>query len=246
VRKHFSSRSLALPLLTLLAALVCSGCGHRRYARPYVPPPPAIQPAATTVSASPALPPTTSTHGRALYSEVGWASWYGPSYNHRRAANGEIYDQNGLTAAHRTLPLNSLVRVTNLSTGQSVNVRITDRGPFVTDRIIDLSMGAAKKIGVYIHGTAKVRLDLLESPLPLDTGGRWAVQMGAFDTMHVAAKVQDGLIRRYENTRVLKFEGPRRDWWVRVLVPNGNKTEAQEIARDTRVPEGAVFLVRLD
>ncbi len=86
-----------------------------------------------------------------------------------------------MTAAHNTLPLNSIVRVVNLKSNQSTVVRITDRGPFVGDRIIDLSAAAAKAVNVYLPGTAKVRLEVLESPRPIETGGRWCVQIGAFD-----------------------------------------------------------------
>jgi rare lipoprotein A len=95
-----------------------------------------------------------------IYSEEGLASWYGPPYHKRRGANGKIYDQNALTAAHRTLPLNSLIKVTNLATGQSVIIRVTDRGPFVPDRILDLSMASAKAIGVWRSGVARVRIDV--------------------------------------------------------------------------------------
>ena len=108
------------------------------------------------------------------------ASWYGPPYDKRRGANGEIYDQNALTAAHRTLPMNSLIKVTNLATGQSAIVRVTDRGPFVPNRTLDLSLASAKAIGVWRPGVARVRVDVYAAPSPLDRGGRWCVQIGAF------------------------------------------------------------------
>jgi len=114
-----------------------------------------------------------------VYVETGMASWYGPPYHNRRASNGEVFDMNALTAAHRTLPLGSIVRVTNLQTEHSVVVRINDRGPFVTGRVIDLSLAAAKAIDVWRPGTAKVKLLVLESPAPIDRGGRWCVQIGA-------------------------------------------------------------------
>ncbi len=93
--------------------------------------------------------------------EDGWASWYGPGFHGNLTANGEIYDQNALTAAHRTLPFGTRVRVTNLNTGLSVVVRINDRGPFVGGRIIDLSAAAATSIGMYYSGTAPVQVDVL-------------------------------------------------------------------------------------
>ena len=92
------------------------------------------------------------------------ASWYGPPYTNRKAADGSIYDQNAMTAAHRTLPMGSIVRVTNLNNSLSVMVRITDRGPFVHGRIIDLSLAAAKATGVYRAGVAKVRVEAYAGP----------------------------------------------------------------------------------
>lgn len=196
--------------------------------------------------AEPAAEEPSSHAKKPIYVEVGWASWYGPSYNHRRAANGEIYDQDQLTAAHRTIPLNSIARVTNMATGDSVTVRITDRGPFVPDRIIDLSKAAAKRVSVYQHGTAKVKIEVLESPASIASGGRWAVQMGAFDDEDTAMQLKERLMRRYRSAKVLEFSGPRHDWWVRVRVPNDDKREAQEVARDTYTAQGGVYLVRLD
>ncbi|WP_009634121.1 septal ring lytic transglycosylase RlpA family protein [Synechocystis sp. PCC 7509] len=91
----------------------------------------------------------------------GMASWYGPGFNGRRSANGERYNQNGLTAAHRSLPFGTKVRVTNVRTGRSVVVRITDRGPHVRGRIIDLSAAAARIVGVMQSGVAPVRLEIM-------------------------------------------------------------------------------------
>ncbi len=88
----------------------------------------------------------------------GWASWYGPGFHGRETANGETFDQDALTAAHRTLPFGSEVKVTNTYTGQSVVVRINDRGPFVKGRIIDLSRGAARAVGLTAYGIAPVEL----------------------------------------------------------------------------------------
>jgi rare lipoprotein A len=109
------------------------------------PPPPPPQPAAN--------PPA--------FSQVGLASWYGPGLNRQPTATGERFDMNALTAAHRTLPLNSLVRVTNLDNGRSVVVRINDRGPFAANRVIDLSAKAARELGMKDNGIARVRLELV-------------------------------------------------------------------------------------
>lgn len=153
---------------------------------------------------------------------------------------------NALTAAHRTLPLGSICRVTNLKTGRSTLVRITDRGPFIPGRILDLSLAAAKAVDVWKVGLATVRVDVLQTPAPLQQGGRWAVQIGAFDDEKHAGELADHLTHRYHTAQVLKFESPTGDWWVRVRVRDDEKNRAQEVERDTHTSQGAVFLVRLD
>jgi rare lipoprotein A len=95
------------------------------------------------------------------YIESGVASWYGPGFHGKSTANGEAYDQHTMTAAHRTLPMPSVVRVTNLSNGSTVIVRVNDRGPFANDRIIDLSRAAAEKLDMVRAGTASVRVEIL-------------------------------------------------------------------------------------
>lgn len=95
------------------------------------------------------------------YSEVGVASWYGPGFDGRPTANGELYDMNDLTAAHRTLPMPSIVRVTNLENGRSIKLRVNDRGPFVGARIIDVSRRAAQLLGFHINGTAQVLVEIV-------------------------------------------------------------------------------------
>ncbi|MGA8309361.1 MAG: septal ring lytic transglycosylase RlpA family protein, partial [Terriglobales bacterium] len=151
-----------------------------------------------------------------------------------------------LTAAHRTLPLGSTVRVINLKTGHSTIVRITDRGPFVEGRIVDLSMAAAKQADVWQAGVAQVRLEVLRTPVPFDHGGRWAVQIGSFEGEAAARSLANRLSRRYKTAKVLSFGSPVGDWWVRVRVLQDDRKRAEEVARDTQTVEGKVFLVRLD
>jgi rare lipoprotein A len=100
--------------------------------------------------------------GAVRWVQEGIASYYADQFHGRRTANGETFDMHALTAAHRALPFNTRVRVTNLDNGRSVVVRINDRGPFVEGRIIDLSLGAAKAVGMIGPGTARVRLQVLE------------------------------------------------------------------------------------
>jgi rare lipoprotein A len=248
-------KSLYLPRVLALAAmasLFLTGCGEKRAARTRIPPPPSIpdHPASSNLpssdSTASAVEPSVPLDAKPLYTQSGLASWYGPDYNKRKGANGEIYDMHQLTAAHLTIPLNSIVRVTNLATGESVLVRITDRGPFVADRIIDLSLEAAKRISVYRPGIARVKLELLQSPANFDNGGRWVVQIGAFNHQDVATEIKDKLERRYHSAQVLQFKGPRHDWWVRVRVLNDDKKRAQELAHENTTPEGGIYLVRID
>jgi len=243
------SASRGTAAIFLLAGLL-SGCGAHKQARVNVPPPPAI-PQTTTAPAPPE--PTQEVEkisvpadAKPIFTQTGLASWYGAPYNNRRGSNGEVYDMNAMTAAHRTLPLGSVARITNIKTGHSVVVRITDRGPFVEGRIVDLSFAAAKALDVYGPGTATVRLDVLQSPTPLDAGGRWAVQIGPFANEHGAGELADHLQRRYRTANVLKFASPTRAWWVRVRVLHDDRQRAESLTRETATAEGAVFLVRLD
>jgi rare lipoprotein A len=254
----------------LLPALVLglAGCRHKNTTASYQPPPPltstarsataarpthpnaSTRPApsvaqATTASApQPALP-----HGKPVSSEVGLASWYGPPYANRKAADGSVYDQNAMTAAHRTLPMGSIVRVTNLANDQSVVVRITDRGPFVGDRIIDLSLAAAKETGVYRAGVARVRVEAYAPPdrPGVDPAGKWCVQIGAFPDEADAIKLKNNLMRRYSTAKVIEFAGPT-GHWVRINPQNADKTTASKIAENIHVPTpGALpYIVRLN
>ncbi len=248
----------AAVVVLALSFLILTGCGGHKSATVPVPPPPPI--ATSQIPAPPELPsakagppteqaPETITvppDAKPISIETGLASWYGAPYHNRRGSNGEIYDMNAMTAAHRTLPLGSIVRVTNVKTGNSALVRITDRGPFIPGRILDLSLAAAKKIDVWLPGVAQVRVEVLQTPAPLATGGRWAVQIGAFDDENAATQVADSLTRRYHTCKVLRFSSPVGDWWVRVRVLDDNRQRAEEVARDNQTPQGAVFLVRLD
>lgn len=112
-----------------------------------------------TQEASP--PPTRPTPTPSTIIETGLASWYGAKHQGKRTASGEIFDQKKFTAAHRTLPWGSIVKVTNLDNGKSVEVRINDRGPFTNGRVIDLSRAAARALGMVESGVSPARLELL-------------------------------------------------------------------------------------
>jgi len=127
------------------------------------------------------------------YAETGIASWYGPNFHGKKTANGEIYNQNDLTAAHRTLPLPSAVRVTNLENGRSIVLRINDRGPFAHGRIIDVSRRGAQLLGFERNGTAKVQVDILpdesrQLKVAAINGGEQQLQIAASPREAVVSK----------------------------------------------------------
>ncbi len=187
--------------------------------------------------------------GMPVETEIGMASWYGPQYNQHNAADGSIYDQNAMTAAHLTLPLGTMVRVTNLATGQSAVVRITDRGPFVHGRILDLSLGAAKAIGLYRMGVGKVKIEAFAPPqrAGIEPAGRWCVQIGAFATEAEAQKLQRDLSRRYATAKVIEFAGPT-GHWVRINPANPDKAHAAEVANyiHPHDPQVEPYLTRIN
>jgi peptidoglycan lytic transglycosylase len=236
----------ALLFAALLSlALASLGCGGKKQTARDVPPAPALPPAEDHAPLASVPGIHVDPNAQVLWSQVGYASWYGPNYNKKKAANGDIYDQDEMTAAHNTLPLNSIVRVVNLKNNQATVVRITDRGPFVADRIIDLSVAAAKAVNVYLPGTAKVRLEVLEAPRPIETGGRWCVQIGAFQSQSDALELKDRLLHRYSGAQVLQFKGPT-GYWVRIRVAQDDKEKTREVYEYTQAKEGGVFMVRLD
>ena len=242
---------MKLPFLLVGLVFLLAGCGHKPVSVA-VPPAPSVEqkPSAESGEAKPPEPSVETNEiapdTKPLLVETGVASWYGAPYHNRRGSNGEIYDMHAMTAAHRTLPLGSMVRVTNPEDGTFAIVRITDRGPFIEGRIIDLSQAAAKKIGLVQKGTAKVRLEVLKTPQPIEVGGRWAVQIGGFGNEDTARNLADHLSRRYHTAKVLTFNSPAGDWWVRVRVKQDQRSRAEEVMRAEKTSEGGIFLVRLD
>jgi rare lipoprotein A len=256
-------------LFSAALSLLIAGC-HKKQAAAYQPPPPPASskspsvpsdtakptnpapapsntaPGTTQATAPPAAQPAIPSNAKPILSEVGLASWYGPPYTNRKAADGSVFDQNAMTAAHRTLPMGSLVRVTNLVTNQTAVVRITDRGPFVAGRILDLSLGAAKATGLYRLGVAKVRIEAYNpTDRPVDPVGRWCVQIGAFTDPADAVSLKNDLIRRYSTAKVIEFPGPT-GHWVRINAQNPDEATATRIANSIHLPDAEPFLVRLN
>jgi rare lipoprotein A len=265
---HPARHSTTQPKLAVLAGLIClvlaSGCAHHQPVQPtaqQTAPPPTAPPSQAAQPAQPPRIPVTpvppagvtdadldfvNTH-KPIMSEVGLATWYTAPYKGRKAANGQVFSDLALTAAHRTLPMGSLITVTNLRTGQSAAMRITDRGPFVDGRIVDLTIAAAKATGIYRTGAAEVRLDVYQTPKPIAIGGRWCVQIGAFKSERKAEQLKSELIRKYPNSNVIEFPG-QDSYWVRIRPEGDNREWAEYIARHLRPSESeaGAFLTRLD
>jgi rare lipoprotein A len=180
-----------------------------------------------------------------ILSQVGEATWYTAPYKGRKAANGQVFQDEALTAAHRTLPMGSLIVVTNLKTRQASAMRISDRGPFVPNKIIDLTIASAKSIGIYRSGTERVRVDVYETPKPIETGGRWCVQIGAFTSEHKAQNLKEELLREYPDARVIEFAGEN-SYWVRIRPAGDDRDAAESIAGRLHPDEGDAYLTRLD
>jgi rare lipoprotein A len=187
-------------IVLVVAAVALAGCGHKRRAR------------VTPVPRAPHNPVVVHPGD----TEEGVASWYGHPYHGRAAANGEIYDMEKMTAAHRTLPFNTWVKVYDLDNKRTTEVRITDRGPFVGGRIIDLSHAAARELEMIGPGVARVRVEVISAP-PNAVPGLFAVQVGAFRDRANAERLRSQMEARYGSARLLqRAENPAvwRCWWV--------------------------------
>jgi rare lipoprotein A len=251
--KNSASSTFRLGIAALAATFLIAGCGHHQVAsrtpQNNPPPQPSGAPAPTPGNPNPSGPPPAIEHQPPVagqYVEEGVASWYGVPFNGRRTSNGEVYDMHTMTAAHRTLPFNTVVRVTNLSNGKQTQVRINDRGPFVANRIIDLSMAASEAINMIGTGTAQVRLEIVSATESLTTGA-FAVQIGAFLQPENADKLKAQLEQTHPPVSVVKFDSPKGMFYrVRVgRVPT--EEEAQDLATKLHNEQGyTTFVVRLD
>jgi len=247
--------------------MLLAGCHHKQQSV-RIPPPPAAAPvpagapvpppasASTQPSSVPSRPASaaTATQPPAVaprialgYAETGLASWYGHPYHGRPAANGEIYDMERMTAAHRTLPFTTWVRVFDLDTSKTVDLRITDRGPFVDGRIIDISHAAAREIDMIGPGTARVRIEVIRLP-EVGEGMGFAVQVGVFRNRRNAERVRSRMETRYGSARLLLRPGNPEVW--RVLV-GAESTESQASSLADRIRRESdektdPFVVRLD
>lgn len=182
-------KRLACLILAVGAVLFIVSCaGKTIHEEPVVP--------ALPAPVSPQVPDT-------VYRETGVASWYGRDFQGRTTASGELFDQNGISAAHRTLPLGTVLSVTNLDNFKSIKVRINDRGPFMKGRVLELSFGAAKELGFASQGTARVKLESLEA---VRDPAVFTVQAAAFTEEENARTLKARLQRKYETVYIVPHE----------------------------------------
>jgi rare lipoprotein A len=262
VTNHCASNSkprrIFLGLSVLCVAAALAGCGARK-------PVAASQPAATQPSSTPEGTTTTATNSTVTplppskkrskdgaipvapgYTEEGEASWYGAPFHGRQASNGEIYDMNKLTAAHRTLPFETMVRVTNQRNGKSAIVRITDRGPFVNNRIIDLSYAAARQIESIGPGVVPVRVEVLSTGSDPEAGF-FTIQVGSFREQANAERLRARLAPSYSPIFIKRYgEGDKAFYRVHVGKVSGEEA-AEKFGEELRMREGVVpMVIRLD
>lgn len=233
----------------MLAVAACiffaPACGrkNKRIANVPASPQPSIPSSPSTTTARRQQPkPATVPIG---YVEEGAASWYGIPYHGRHAADGEIYDMETLVAAHRVLPFNTWLKVTNLSNRKSVNVRIIDRGPFVDGRIIDLSKAAARQIDLIGPGVGSVRLEVIAAPADIPADDFYAVQVGAFTVRENAERARASYEERYGAAKVTVKQG-RITMWLVLVGKEPSIEAAQKLAASLSVENKDVFVVRLD
>ncbi len=169
---------------------------------------------------------------------TGIASWYGPGFDGRRTASGEIYNQEEMTAASTVIPLGSRVMVTNLDNGRAVEVRINDHGPYVKGRKIDLSHEAARTLGILTPGTARVRIDVLSQPdgtRPIGAPIRYYVQVGSFSQRTNARRVSNALTAYYRDVRIDQvMAGTRSFYRVRMGAFDTREAARQRAAESAR------------
>ncbi len=225
--------------VAVLAALSLIGCHHKTRVGRGRSQAPVTSPAAKHSSRKAAAPVAVG------YTEQGVASWYGIPYHGRPAADGETYDMETLVAAHRTMPFNTWLRVTSLQNSKTVDVRVIDRGPFVGNRIIDLSKAAARQIELLGPGVGPVRLEVIAAPADIPSNDFYAVQVGAFAVYANAERAREQYAGRFGAAQLTIKQGVTPLY--RVLVGKvGSMSAAQELATQLQAEVGGVFIVRLD
>jgi rare lipoprotein A len=226
--------------IAMAGTVLLTGCHRKRVVQTLPPAPAAAVPIAPNSPGAPAPAPVVEG------GETGLASWYGHPYHGRASASGEIYDMEQMTAAHRTLPFGTMVRVHDVENEKTVEVRINDRGPFVDGRIIDLSHAAARAIEMIGPGTARVWLEILSAPAV--SQAHFGVQVGAFRNRENAENLRRAMEAKYGRARLVQ-RADTPGWWHVVVGMEPTQDGALALANRIRGEDSAVtsaFVVRLD
>ncbi len=176
--------------------------------------------------------PVASSYG---FEETGLASWYGRGFHGKKTSNGETYDMHAMTAAHKTLPMGTYVKVTRVDDGRETVVRVNDRGPFVRGRIIDLSFSAAKEMGIDVEGTTRVKLTALGSKkgdrlVKKDYNrGSFHIQVGAFTVKENALRLKERLTLAYGKASIAQFHHDGKTFYRVRIGPIGSLSETERI-----------------
>lgn len=171
----------------------------------------------------------------ARLSQVGIASWYGPGFHGKATTSGAIYNQYEFTAAHQTLPLGTRVMVTNMETGSATEVTINDRGPFAKNRIIDLSYSAADALGMIGPGTALVRVDVIDSPTPLQAiraSLDYTLQLGSFSQLENARQLRDRIAASFNDVSITPLKSKDATYYRVQLGTFSSRADAEARARE--------------
>lgn len=185
-------------LLIVLAA-ISAACAGKDVRVVSVEPAPAPAAPAPASAAEPAPTPAPDL----IYRETGIAAWYGKEFHGKKTASGEMFDMNAFSAAHRTLPLGTSLRVTNLDNFKSITVKINDRGPLARNKVLALSYGAARELGFVSQGTARVRIETLEA---VHDPAVYTVQAANFTEEENAKLLKERLSKRFELVSIMTFE----------------------------------------
>jgi len=219
-------------MVMLAVAMLAASCAERK-----------VPQAAPVPAAATAVPPALPAPATRIYRETGTASWYGRESHGRTTASGEVFDMYGLSAAHRTLPLGTVLRVTNLDNYKSVTVKVNDRGPFVKNRIIELSYGAAKELGFIAQGAALVKIETLE---PVNGSALYTVQAAVFTEEESAKALKDRLTKKFEQVSIVPFETSLGKLYRVRVGSYGTEEKAELVASKLKLEGLEPFIIRKD
>jgi rare lipoprotein A len=249
----------AYGLAALTALLFASACAEKEYSvhtaqapaaaqaptppAASAPPPEVVSLPSSTPVPQPPLPKPVSQRVRPVYRETGVASWYGRDFQGRKTASGDVFDMYQLSAAHRTLPLGTVIRVTNLDNSKSITVRVNDRGPFVANRILELSYAAARELGFVRQGTAHVSIEAQELP---HSPSLYSIQAAVFTEEENANLLKDRLSQKYEHISVQRFETSKGTFYRVRVGSYGTEERAEAVAAKLKLEGLEPFVVRKD